>query len=1201
MPVRLIAHEEPLPGYRLIERLGRGGFGEVWKVEAPGGLLKAMKFVFGDLDAADDDSRPAEQELKALKRVQAIRHPYVLSLERYDIIEGQLIIVMELADKNLWDRFRECRSQGLPGVPRDELLRYMEEAAEALDLMNNYYQIQHLDIKPQNLFVVFNHVKVGDFGLAKLLDGIRATVTGGVTPVYAAPETFEGWVSRFSDQYSLGIVFQELLTGTRPFNGTNTRQLLMQHINGTPELSALPAADRPIIARSLSKKPDDRWPSCTELVRGLKLSGLPQAPPTPAQTPNSGPLPAGDSAATRVQLGGSGRLGPDPLKEQTPPPSHQTLGSLSGVRPAAMNPASVSTPLPQLVTVGPGGQVVPRLVTPSAAGTLAPAVTLQRPQIFQTGRMSAHGLAPPEKNGDGTLFPALVVGVGEIGRVVLEQLRRVIRDRYGTPEAIANVRFLYIDTDPEATARLAAPDAPAGGLTARETILARLNRPTHYLQQTTLPAVDQWMPPGALYKLSRTPGSADGVRAFGRLALFDNYRLVAQRLRQEIETFLSDDPVLAADKLTGLGLRTNRPRAYIITGLGGGTGSGMFLDLAFLIRQELRAVGYFKPEVAGLFFVPPADKKAPRNATLANTFAALTELYHFQAKRTKYQTVFDRAEPPVLDGDAPFARVAVLQLPKSVDPKGRGAVAGLAARALFNELLTPAGRVVDEVRDVYRNAFPSPTPTCQSFGLFRLTWPRPEVLAAATRRFVQRLLQRWTSKEAAHLREPIAAWLGQQWAQRKLGFDQMVEGFNAAAQASLREDPEKVFDALLDPIRTRTPSGARLDTAAACGMLDQWIKLVGKPPCEDGDNPGTLHAPLSARYEAAAKDAEAQLAFMAVSFLEQPQYRLAGAEEAVRQIGERLKQQVETLEPVRRDLDREVTTTYGRLIQTMGGLGGWKGAATAEILDLLRTYPRKRLQLHILDFSLAVYRKLLSNAPEYLREISFCRGTLNDMHTTLTKTVGPGGESVGPGKLILPDGCKTLDDVADGFLAGLNPEEILAFDQQVQKETTRKFRGLAAVCLKPAEKGPPFRELLLAKARAFLDERLETADPAAVFFRHRPGTQTDHPLIGEAFEESGADVTGLSGREQDEMTILAAPPGPDGDRFRAVVAEALPTVNFTPAPLPDDIAFYREFPRLELSDLPHLGEHAKEAYHQLISGEHPPHSRTDIAWQPAGG
>ena len=252
MPVHLVSQAElpaPLDGYRLIERLGRGGFGEVWKVEAPGGLLKAAKFVFGDLDAMDEESRPAEQEAKALERVKGIRHPYILSLEQFRVIDGQLIIVMELADRNLWDRFRECRGQGLQGIPRDELIRYMEETAEALDLMNNHYQIQHLDIKPQNLFLVFNHIKVADFGLAKMLEGVRATVTGGVTPVYAAPETFEGWISRFSDQYSLAIVFQELLTGCRPFNGANTRQLLMQHINGTPDLdraaAGRPGGDRP--------------------------------------------------------------------------------------------------------------------------------------------------------------------------------------------------------------------------------------------------------------------------------------------------------------------------------------------------------------------------------------------------------------------------------------------------------------------------------------------------------------------------------------------------------------------------------------------------------------------------------------------------------------------------------------------------------------------------------------------------------------------------------------------------------------------------------------------------------------------------------------------------------------------------------------------------------------------------------------------
>src|SRR5262249_22048731 len=138
------------------------GFGEVWRAEAPGGILKAIKFVFGDLETIDIGKAGAQQELKSLARVKAVRHPFLLSLERFDIIAGQLLIVTELADRDLWARFRECLTRGLAGIPRDELLGYMEEAAEVLDLMNNQYDLQHMDVKPQNLCLMHNHVKVAD-------------------------------------------------------------------------------------------------------------------------------------------------------------------------------------------------------------------------------------------------------------------------------------------------------------------------------------------------------------------------------------------------------------------------------------------------------------------------------------------------------------------------------------------------------------------------------------------------------------------------------------------------------------------------------------------------------------------------------------------------------------------------------------------------------------------------------------------------------------------------------------------------------------------------------------------------------------------------------------------------------------------------------------------------------------------------------
>src|SRR5947209_6545253 len=187
---------EPIPGYRLIEPLGRGGFGEVWKCEAPGGLCKAVKFVYGNLEGLEGAS--AEEELRAIQHVKAIRHPFMLSIERVEVIDGELVIVTELADRSLHDVLVQHRQAGNSGIPRGELLAYLREAAEALDLMNIQHALQHLDIKPRNLFVVSGHIKVADFGLVSSVasrHGGGSLSLSAITPLYAAPEVFQGSLS----------------------------------------------------------------------------------------------------------------------------------------------------------------------------------------------------------------------------------------------------------------------------------------------------------------------------------------------------------------------------------------------------------------------------------------------------------------------------------------------------------------------------------------------------------------------------------------------------------------------------------------------------------------------------------------------------------------------------------------------------------------------------------------------------------------------------------------------------------------------------------------------------------------------------------------------------------------------------------------------------------------------------------------------
>lgn len=294
---------EPLPGYRLLEPLGKGGFGEVWKCEAPGGLLKAIKFINGGDPLYDPQGSSARQELRALQLIKSIRHPFLLTIERIEVIEGQVLIVMELADRSLHDLLTERREAGEAGIPRKELLGYLREAAEAIDVLNQEHGLQHLDIKPRNLFLIGRHVKVADFGLVSSLSDLQSQTSWArrsetLTPLYAAPETFLGRFTLFSDQYSLAITYQELLTGGRPFTGRTPRQLALRHLHEAPDLERLPEAERPIVARALAKEPRERYACCRDFVQALFALNDVTAPLAARPNGTHADLDLGELAAT---------------------------------------------------------------------------------------------------------------------------------------------------------------------------------------------------------------------------------------------------------------------------------------------------------------------------------------------------------------------------------------------------------------------------------------------------------------------------------------------------------------------------------------------------------------------------------------------------------------------------------------------------------------------------------------------------------------------------------------------------------------------------------------------------------------------------------------------------------------------------------------------------------------------------------------
>ncbi len=289
------ADDQPIAGYRLLSRLGLGGFGEVWKCSAPDGTLKAIKIVRCSPDPEAAQTAFVEHEHEVIRRLKHIRHPYLMSFERVDKVFGELFIVMGLADSSLLREFGQHRLAGRQGIPEDEILHYLLEAAEVLDMINLQHGLQHLNVKPANLLISNRHMKLADFGLVSApvaprgrqkerviqFDDALSTIEIGepaaelavqgcpslscFTPRYAAPELLQGSVSCSCDQYTLALVYQELLTGTLPFEAGG----LLKRLTAAPNFGGLPETVRPIVARALAANSKQRFSSCLEFVHAL--------------------------------------------------------------------------------------------------------------------------------------------------------------------------------------------------------------------------------------------------------------------------------------------------------------------------------------------------------------------------------------------------------------------------------------------------------------------------------------------------------------------------------------------------------------------------------------------------------------------------------------------------------------------------------------------------------------------------------------------------------------------------------------------------------------------------------------------------------------------------------------------------------------------------------------------------------------------
>jgi serine/threonine protein kinase len=248
--------------YKLVAPIGKGGYAEVYQgVHIHLGVSAAIK-VLKSFDTNDN----VETFRKEARIVAELEHPNIIRVRDFDIEEGTPFLVMDYAQKGSLKDFLPP-NRALPYVT---VVSYIKQVASALQYAHDRKNLIHRDVKPHNMLIMNDdRIVLSDFGIALIAQSGQHEAVG--TASYIAPEQIEGRPDIASDQYALGIVAYEWLSGDLPFQGT-LMEIYSQHLNAQPPSlkGKVHASVEQVILRALAKNPGDRFARVQDFADALE-------------------------------------------------------------------------------------------------------------------------------------------------------------------------------------------------------------------------------------------------------------------------------------------------------------------------------------------------------------------------------------------------------------------------------------------------------------------------------------------------------------------------------------------------------------------------------------------------------------------------------------------------------------------------------------------------------------------------------------------------------------------------------------------------------------------------------------------------------------------------------------------------------------------------------------------------------------------
>jgi serine/threonine protein kinase len=264
--------------YEIIGELGRGGMAAVFLAKDVSLNRKvAIKTMLPELTARHDMVARFKREAQM---AAGLSHPHIVQIHSVKQTNRLVYFVMKFIEGR--DLVSIISEQGALDLDMTRLV--LQQAASALSFAH-HRGVVHRDVKPANIMIDENGWAVmTDFGIAKIDDGNNLTATGTTvgTPHYMAPEQFHNQpLTAAADQYALGIVAYEMLSGKKPFDGSTLAEIITQHLfKEPPDITAVRSDLPPIVSetilRMLAKEPDKRFPDLDAAISAL-------GPPDPSQ------------------------------------------------------------------------------------------------------------------------------------------------------------------------------------------------------------------------------------------------------------------------------------------------------------------------------------------------------------------------------------------------------------------------------------------------------------------------------------------------------------------------------------------------------------------------------------------------------------------------------------------------------------------------------------------------------------------------------------------------------------------------------------------------------------------------------------------------------------------------------------------------------------------------------------------------------